>query len=673
MVVRRAALFGIRHSEDREAVNNQGQLIRAGLASHLGEVRLSDLRPLIDEQERRAKLLETREQTGDGVLTRGRTTRRTARLEIALANHLALAMKDVSRLASSDKLLAVLEGAGLSPSQEQALATLSVSRDRVIGIHGVAGAGKSTLVKAMVAAVDQDIHVMALAPTSSAAANLGAMANIESRTVASLIATGARTVDHRYVLVVDEAGQLSNRQALRLLEISRDTGARLLLLGDNLQTGAIEQGKAFWLLQRLGLPKAELTESMRQQTRQMKHAVALARLGDYAGSIDNLDKVVSANSADVLARELVAEWTRLKPETRETTNILVLDNATRRLVNEQIREALKREGVLAAQDTHFQVLSPAPTSLEERRMARFYAGGQVVMFNRSDARLGILSQSEYRVLGLGRESNGRQIVRLVDEQGLVVRWDPRLTRPSQINVFNAEDRALAVGDRIQWRLATKALDLKNAERGTVTTVDGTRVVIKWDRTRELQSIDLGQFKTWDHGFAETVYSSQSKTYARAYVLAPVNSPLVNGQNFYTAITRARFGVKLWTEDAKQLAEKLSRRSGEKTSALEGLGRLEQYGGEGRVRDYGGKIEEARAANAQARIDGTLTRQMSRREAQSRVFGTHIAQSTRTAMEMIATLLVRAQAALDRAKIKSREDIEQRRTVERDDRSGIRER
>lgn len=673
MVVRRAALFGIRHSEDREAVNNQGQLIRAGLAAHLGEVRFCDMRPLIDEHEARAKLLEAREQTGDGVLTRGRTSRRTARLEIALANHLALAMDDAPRLASSDKLLAVLEGAGLSPSQEQALATLSASRDRVIGIHGVAGAGKSTLVKAIVAAVNRDIQVLALAPTSSAAANLGAMSDIESRTVASLIAAGGRTVDHRNVLVVDEAGQLSNRQALRLLEISRDTGARLLLLGDNLQTGAIEQGKAFWLLQRLGLPKADLNQSMRQQTRQMKHAVALARLGDYAGSIESLDKVVTDKSADVLARDLVSEWTRLKPENRRTTNILVLDNATRRIVNDQIREALKREGAIAAQETNFQVLSPSATSLEERRMARFYSAGQVVMFSRSDSRLGIARQSEYRVLGLARESSARQIVCLVDEQGLVIRWDPRLTRPSQISVFNAEDRALAVGDRIQWRLATTALDLKNAERGTVMTMDGTHVVIKWDRTSGSQSIDLGQFKTWDHGFAETVYSSQSKTYARAYVLAPVNSPLVNGQNFYTAITRARFGVKLWTEDVKHLAAKLSRRSGEKTSALEGIGRLDHFGVEARFRVNSRKIESARAAKAQTRIDETLGRQMSQRHALNPILGTRFAQSARSAVEMIAKLLSRAQAAQDKAAVMGRGELDQKQAVERGDSGGRRER
>ncbi|MCS7493904.1 AAA family ATPase, partial [Raoultella planticola] len=91
-----------------------------------------------------------------------------------------------------------------------------------------------------------------------AAAELGKKARIESRTVASLLASGGAKLDERHVLVVDEAGQLGNRQAARLLEISRATGARLILLGDTRQTGAIEQGKPFWMMIRLGMPKAEL-------------------------------------------------------------------------------------------------------------------------------------------------------------------------------------------------------------------------------------------------------------------------------------------------------------------------------------------------------------------------------------------------------------------------------
>jgi len=573
--VARAMLFGLRQEEGREAVNNLGRLFARALASHVGEVRLVDIRPLAAAHEAQRKLLTTSARTGDAVHTRGRTSRRTARLELALADHLALALNDAAPVASIDRLKAASAVAGLNAAQEAALLHIGTARDRIVGVHGVAGAGKSTLIGALNQAADPGTSLVALAPTSSAAANLGATAGIESRTVASLIASGGRQLDHSHVLVLDEAGQLGNRQALRVLEISRLTGARLILLGDNRQTGAIEQGKAFWLMQRLGLPTAQLTESVRQETRAMKAAVTQARLHNYAESLANLDKVTSGEAADKLAERLVGEWTRLKPGNRARTNILVLENATRLIVNTRVREALKIEGAIAAEDTRLAVLTPSGISDQEKHFARFYSGGQVLVFSRDNAGLGIARNSEYRVVSTGRDRAGRQVVRLVDEHGRTISWDPRLGRASQVNVFKSEQRDLAAGDRIQWRLVNRELDIRNADRGTVEHLDGAVATIRWDRDGRQQKIDLGEHKTWDHGYAETVYSAQSRTYDRVYVLAPVSSSLVTGQNYYTAITRARFGVKLWTEDERRLVDRLERRSGEKTSALEGLGRLDR--------------------------------------------------------------------------------------------------
>src|SRR3546814_7517039 len=120
----------------------------------------------------------------------------------------------------------------------------------------------------------------------------------------------------------------------------------------------------------------------------MKTAVATARSGDYAASLQSLDKIISGEGADKLAANLVAEWTRLKPENRDKTNILVLDNATRLIVNTQIREVLKREGAIAAEDARIDILAPSGMTDQEKHFARFYSGGQVVMFARDNAGLG---------------------------------------------------------------------------------------------------------------------------------------------------------------------------------------------------------------------------------------------------------------------------------------------
>ncbi|HEX7854747.1 MAG TPA: MobF family relaxase [Sphingobium sp.] len=629
----RAALFGIWQAETSEAVNNLGHILRHGLAAFVGEVRLGDVRPPLESHEARRKLLATHEQTGDAILTRGRTTRKTARIEQLLTRHILAGLDDARPIASADRLLPVLERAGLTAEQEQALVQVATSRDRLNAIQGVAGSGKSTLARVLKEAAEPGTLFIALAPTSSAAAGLGEGAGMESRTVASLLARGGRGLTDAHVLILDEAGQLGSRQAMRILEISRKTGAHLLFLGDEKQTGAIEQGKPFSLLRRLGLPTAELTESVRQETRSMKAAVKAARSGDYALSLTHLDKVVSGETAEGLAKGLVAEWTRLKPDTRKSTNILVLDNATRLIVNAQIRETLKREGVVAAEDHRLEILTPSGMTDAEKQMARFYSGGQVVTFGQDQGMAGLARDTEYRVVGIRREVNGRQVVRLTDEQGRIIRWDPRLTRPRQVNVFNKEERDLGQGDRIQWRLVNRQLDLKNAERGTVERLDGGIATVRWDRGHRVTEIDLAAHKTWDHGYAETVYSAQSKTYARAYVLAPLGSPLVNGQNYYTAITRARFGVKLWTEDPANLAERLGGRSGEKSSALEGLGRLDRDGR---------KAMEARQPDKHR-----AEREEQRRERRERAVRRRAASRTSTISDRLGGRAAAVAASLDR--------------------------
>ncbi|MCG2841286.1 relaxase domain-containing protein [Sandaracinobacter sp. RS1-74] len=655
-VAAQAAAFGVRQAETHEAVNNMGRFYRIALASHVGEVRLEDVRPLLEAQEATSKLFRTIQQSGDRTQMRGRTSLRTVRLELALSEHLSLAMGDAAPLATRERLMEAAQSARLTDAQTAALFNIASGTDRLVGIQGVGGSGKSTLVGALVNATRPDFELVALAPTSSAAADLGAKAGIESRTVASLLAKGGHDVTEKHILVVDEAGQLGNRQAKRLLEISRHTGAKLILIGDTKQTGAIEQGKAFWLLQQLGMPTSYLTESMRQETRAMKAAVSLARNGEYAASLAALDRVATGESAEKLAEDLVKAWTRLKPSSRAATNILVLDNATRLIVNSQIRETLKTEGALAAQDARLEVLVPAAMTEQEKHFARFYSGGQVVMFARDNAGIGIARDTEYRVTGTGRDSKGRQVVHLVDQNGRTIAWNPRLGKAGHVNVFLTEKRDLAEGDRIQWRLVNKQLGLKNAERGTVETLDGTMATIRWDRGERVETIDLSKHKTWDHGYSETVYSAQSKTYARVFVLAPVESGLVNGQNFYTAITRARLGVKLWTEDLKRLAEKLHARSGEKASTLEALGRLQADSHRVRSTRHRDRLDRSRDTNAQ-------DREMRRQERERQERGELPDRGPRSLGEILASRAHEGAMAVDRF-LRATLDRERDRAAER---------
>src|SRR3546814_6923633 len=83
------------------------------------------------------------------------------------------------------------------------------------------------------------------------------------------------------------------------------------------------------------------------------------RISDWSSDVCSSDlAVTTGESTEKLAEWLVADWTRLSPEQRAKTNILVLDNASRLIVNTKVRETLKTEGAIAAEEARLSILSP---------------------------------------------------------------------------------------------------------------------------------------------------------------------------------------------------------------------------------------------------------------------------------------------------------------------------
>ena len=119
------------------------------------------------------------------------------------------------------------------------------------------------------------------------------------------------------------------------------------------------------------------------------------------------------------------------------------------------------------------------------------------------------------------------------------------------------------------------------------------------------------------------------------------------QNYYTAITRAQFGVKLWTEDQDRLAQKLAQRSGEKTSSLEGLGRLDRDKhlaiSERHEEDLRQRREEQQQ-DREALRNAALERQLDRRDRSNGGLADRLAGGARSIAELLDGFL---QSVLDR--------------------------
>jgi len=136
----------------------------------------------------------------------------------------------------------------LGEDQAEMVRAITRSGDGVQVVRAPAGTGKTyALDAAREAWAASGLRVIGATVAARAKVELQAQAGIESRTVAGLTADFDRGygLAANSVLVVDEAGMVPTRQMARMVEVSEQTGAKLVLVGDDRQLPEIDAGGAF--------------------------------------------------------------------------------------------------------------------------------------------------------------------------------------------------------------------------------------------------------------------------------------------------------------------------------------------------------------------------------------------------------------------------------------------
>lgn len=183
----------------------------------------------------------------------------------------------------------------LSHAQAEAMAQIVASPYRASVLIAPAGAGKTSSLKAARGAWEQaGKRVVGLAPTGKAADVMVAeQVAAESSTIArALYATadfssagvaGRLGWDADTVVVVDEAGMVATAQLVRLLEVAKAAGARLVVVGDPHQYSAVKARSGLLATLAYELPDtAELTEVFRQVNPGERAASTWLRDGEEA-------------------------------------------------------------------------------------------------------------------------------------------------------------------------------------------------------------------------------------------------------------------------------------------------------------------------------------------------------------------------------------------------------
>ena len=203
---------------------------------------------------------------------------------------LTAATRTVPQLVSQEQARAAVERTGLTAGQRDAMVTMLTASTATTALVAAAGAGKShTMAEfARLWTTFTGRRVIGLATATNAARVLASEGLAESYNIAEFLGKIEGSGELRRpvplhendVLVLDEASQLSTTDLAMVQEAARAAGARLVLVGDTEQLGAVEAGGMFRLLAR-EVPGAELHEVRRFDAAWEADASVRLRAGDF--------------------------------------------------------------------------------------------------------------------------------------------------------------------------------------------------------------------------------------------------------------------------------------------------------------------------------------------------------------------------------------------------------
>jgi conjugative relaxase-like TrwC/TraI family protein len=542
---------------ERHAVTDERELMRDSLKRSMGEASFSEVRNQFENRVQSGELIEVENRSPGRAFTTGEMI--GYERDTIAAMHAG--QNQHEPLVSSETWREVEEKhAHLSTSQRAAVEQIVSSQDKITGLEGVAGAGKTTSLAAVREAAEHEgYEVRGLAPTSRAAHKL-AESGIESETLQRHLRHEEQPGEKR-LYILDESSLASTKQMNEFLHRLHGED-RVLLVGDTRQHEAVEAGRPYQQLQEAGMQTARLDEIVRQKDPALKEAVEQLARGDVRAAIENLDG--QGRVHEIVGREeRLSEIAREYAREPQGTLVISPDNESRRELNGLIHREMQERGDVSQEEHKIRVLdSRQEMTGADRQWAGQYESGDVVRYTRGSKVLGIEPGEYARVENVDQKENRVTIERANGERQS---YDPR--RLSGVTVYHETGRAFSEGDRVQFTAPSRELHVANRELGTIEKIDDAGDVrIRTDSGREV-AFNIREHPHLDHGYAVTSHSSQGQTADRVliHVDTEKGEQLVNSRMAYVSVSRGQYDAEIYTNDKSELGRDLSRDVSQRTA------------------------------------------------------------------------------------------------------------
>jgi len=430
------------------------------------------------------------------------------------------------------------------------------SRDRIIGVQGGAGTGKTTALRTIAhLAKAHGYQTRGLAPTSGATKEMKA-AGIQSETVQAHLMRPVAEQHKPRLYFLDESSLASTKQVHAFLERLQPVD-RVLLVGDRRQHQSVEAGRIFAELQMAGMSTFRLDRIVRQRDEALRAVVAAFSQGkvqEGLGQLQAQGRITQIGNRSQRFRRIA----RVYSEAPEGTLVVSPDNESRKEINAAIRLTLREEGVLSEDRFTMRVLlNRQDVTGADRKLAASYHPGDVIRYARANETVGVAKGDYATVIATDRAANQVSVQR--ERDGKVVTYKP--TQAAGVQLYETEDRSFARGERIQFTSPWKEKGIANRDAATITKLDQNgNVEARLDDSRRKIRWNLRDMAHVDHVYAMTSYSAQGKTVDRVLIQIEAsdtrNRALVDQTLAYVATSRARYDAQIFTDDLGDLQKAL---------------------------------------------------------------------------------------------------------------------
>jgi len=522
------------HVFERKSVVPEHELLSVALSHRLGAVDLNDLKATVKHLP---DLVKTE---------RGFTTQKILTTELDLIQTVNAGCDAVAPLHPGYK-----PADWLGEDQRRAIYHVLRTSDRITGLHGLAGSGKTTALRELVAACKEaKIEPLFCAPTA-AATDVLRKEGFEAKTLQSLLLSKP-VLTKRQLIVLDEAGAVGIDDMKRLFDCARE--ARIILSGDTGQHASVARGDALRILERhSNFKSGQLTAIRRQRKAAYRKAVELAAQKRTVEAFAQLERMgavteVLADGHHDLHDSAAKSYLKALAENKSALLVAPTWNEIE-AVTEKIRTALKRSGRLVGEEKEFQVFDSLSWTEAQKRDARQYRPGMDIHFHRR---------------GHGFNKNETVAVVAVENDSLKVQ---RSDGTETIFPLGQDSALCDVGEKRKLKVAAgdKLLLQANAVAVRKHFINGEIVEVRAIQGDSLVLADgraiPADYRTFTHGYAVTSHAAQGKTVDEVLLVASSRSlPAINQEQFYVSISRGRERCQVFTDDSELLRLHVTRSS-----------------------------------------------------------------------------------------------------------------